>query len=74
MDVTWYYLFNCSFVRCHALQYGRTPLMAASFEGHVDIVRVLIEAKAQINTLDEVCYILLQPENTLYDHHTCVIV
>ena len=29
--------------------------MEASFEGHVDIVRILIEAKAQINTQNEVC-------------------
>ena len=29
--------------------------MTASFEGHVDIVRILIEAKAQVNTQDEVC-------------------
>ena len=28
--------------------------MTASFEGHVDIVRMFIEAKAQINTQDEV--------------------
>ena len=35
-------------------QNGQTPLMEASFEGHVDIVRLLIEAKAQINTQKEV--------------------
>ena len=35
-------------------QYGWTPLMRASFNGHVDIVRILIEAKAQINTQDKV--------------------
>ena len=29
--------------------------MTASFEGHVDIVRILIEAKAQINTQNKVC-------------------
>ena len=37
------------------LQNGRTPLMTASFEGHVDIVRILIKAKAQVNIQDEVC-------------------
>ena len=35
-------------------QNAHTPLMTASFEGHVDIVRLLIEAKAQINTQEEV--------------------
>ena len=29
--------------------------MTASFEGHTDIVQTLIEAKAQINTQEEVC-------------------
>ena len=33
-----------------SIQNGMTPLMKASFEGHVDVVRLLIEAKAQINT------------------------
>ena len=44
-----------------------TPLMTASFEGHVDIVRILIEAKAQINTQEEVYMLLLPPENTLHN-------
>ena len=35
-------------------QNGWTPLMKASIEGRVDIVRLLIEAKAQINAQDEV--------------------
>ena len=30
--------------------------MTASFEGHDDIVKMLIEAKAQVNTQDGVCY------------------
>ena len=29
--------------------------MVASFEGHVDIVKMLIEARAQVNMQDEVC-------------------
>ena len=37
------------------VQNGKTPLMTASFEGHADIVQTLIEAKAQINTQQEVC-------------------
>ena len=36
------------------IQNGRTPLMTASFEGHADIVQTLIEAKAQVNTQQEV--------------------
>ena len=35
-------------------QTGWTPLKGASSKGHVDIVRLLIEAKAQINTQKEV--------------------
>ena len=29
--------------------------MTASFEGHVDIVRILMDANAHVNTQDEVC-------------------
>ena len=29
--------------------------MVASFEGHVDVVKVLTEANAQVNTQNEVC-------------------
>ena len=36
-------------------QDGWTPLMAASSEGHTDVVQTLIEAKAQINTRKKVC-------------------
>ena len=35
-------------------QDGWTPLMTASFEGHADIVQTLIEAKAQVDTQEEV--------------------
>ena len=38
----------------YSIQNGWTPLMIASFEGHVDIVRTLIKAKAQINTQEKV--------------------
>ena len=34
-------------------QDDRTPLMIASFKGHVDIVRLLVEAKAQLNRQTE---------------------
>ena len=36
------------------IQDGVTPLMEASFNGHADIVQTLIEARAQVNTQDEV--------------------
>ena len=35
-------------------QDGWTPLMAASLEGHADIVQTLIEAKAQVDTQKKV--------------------
>ena len=38
----------------YVIQDGRTPLMTAASEGHVDILKILIEAKAQLNTQDEV--------------------
>ena len=44
---------NLSFM--YSTQDGWTPLLIASFMGHVYIVRMLIEAKAQINTAKEVC-------------------
>ena len=41
--------------------------MIASFQGHVDIVRILIEAKAKINTQNEVCCTYIPPENSLHN-------
>lgn len=38
----------------YSTQSGWTPLMAASFEGHVEVMRQLIEAKAEINTQKKV--------------------
>ena len=46
--------------------------MTASFEGHVDIVRTLIEAKAQVNTQKEV-WLLLPPETHCTTHHTVLL-
>ena len=39
--------------------------MKASLNGHVDIVQTLIEAKAQINTQNEVYIFLFLPPETL---------
>ena len=36
------------------LQSGMTPLMTASFNGHVEVVRILIGSQAQLNTQKEV--------------------
>ena len=36
------------------IQNGQTPLMIASFNGDADIVQTLIEAKAQVDTQEEV--------------------
>ena len=36
------------------VQDKNTPLMAASFEGHVDVVRSLIEAQVDIHSQDQV--------------------
>ena len=36
------------------IQNGWTPLMTASLEGHAHIVQTLLEAKAQVNTQEEV--------------------
>ena len=46
--------------------------MAASLEGHVNIVRMLIEAKTQVNTKDKVCSIPLQKLHSIIyiEHHT----
>ena len=53
-------------------QNGWTPLMTASFEGHIDIVRILIEAKAQINTQEEVCCSYHQKLITLYTTYNII--
>ena len=37
-----------------SIQDGWTPLMTASFSGHVDVVRVLIEAHADIHSQNKV--------------------
>ena len=51
------------------IQNGWTPLMQASFEGYADIVQTLIEAKAQINTQEEV-YAVPTTRKHIAHHHT----
>ena len=43
--------------------------MTASWDGHVDIVRLLVEAKAQLNKQTEVEMLLLREHNTSTQHH-----
>ena len=50
-------------------QNGWTPLMRASFGGHADIVQTLIEAKAQINTQEEVYAVPATRKHTAHTHH-----
>ena len=54
----------------YLVQDGWTPLMAASFEGHADIVQTLIEAKAQINTQEEVYAVPTTRKDTAHTHTT----
>ena len=35
-------------------QYGWTPLLAASWRGHLDVVKALIEARADVKAVSEV--------------------
>ena len=44
-------------------QIGWTPLMAASFYGHGDVVKMLIETKADIDTQDAVRTLFIPLEN-----------
>ena len=57
-------------------QNGWTPLMIASFEGHTDILQMLIKAKAQISTQTEVHIIIMYYEthstHTTLSHPTVV--
>ena len=48
--------------------------MTASFEGHTDIVQILIEAKAGINTQEEVCCSYHQKTHCTTHHHTHSVV
>ena len=42
-----------------SLQYGHTPLMMASAEGHVGCVQLLLDRGAQANLQDKVSVVLV---------------
>ena len=42
---------------CFCPQNGWTALHLAAQEGKVDVVRLLTEAQAQVNTQEEVCHV-----------------
>ena len=52
------------------LQYGWSSLHVASFNGHLDIVRALVEAGANISQVDKVGTVLVNPCHCT----TCVLV
>ena len=47
-------LYVGNHVSLSLLQDGTTPLMAASFKGHVEVVRILIGSQAQLNSQNKV--------------------
>ena len=49
-DVLLLLLFSLSYI-----QSGRTALMLASEGGHLDVVRELLKAQADVNVQDKVC-------------------
>ena len=53
------------------IQFGRTALMKASDGGHTEVVKVLVEAKADLNITDQV--ILIINYILSYTHYRCVL-
>ena len=48
------HLYIGNHIRLSLLQSGSTPLMTASFGGHVEVVRMLIGSQAQLNAQEKV--------------------
>ena len=43
-------------IMCSSLQDGQSPLMFASQNGHIEIVRILLSASAKVDLQNEVTY------------------
>ena len=56
------------------LQDGLSPLHMASQEGHLDVVKTLIEVEANINQADKVCmqYVHMY-DNLMVDDRSCYL-
>ena len=57
MSTSFYYILYVSLLL--SLQGGETPLYIASQNGHTDVVRILLENKADPNISDEVSYSII---------------
>lgn len=54
------------FVLFHSTQDGDTGLICACENGHIDIVRALIDAKCDVNALNEVWWVICVVWNTVH--------
>ena len=62
----------------YSIQNGWTPLMTASFEGNVDIVKTLINAKALLNSQEKVATLYFSCATSTHTHcaapnHVCLL-
>ena len=53
-----YFRYQIRLLINHVVIQGESVLMRASYEGHVDVVKTLIEAGANVNLTDEVSNVM----------------